>query len=88
MFVDAEGGTGWAKVSQRPVLYLSEGRKVTFTDGKDIPDLRSVHGFPLCRGKMGSDFRGKIERGITTEPQSSERIRLFFPWKIRMLLRR
>jgi hypothetical protein len=36
MFVDAEGTSGWAKVSQRPVLYLSEGRKVTFTDGKDI----------------------------------------------------
>ena len=36
MFVDAEGGTGWARVSQRPVLYLSEGRKVTFTDGRDI----------------------------------------------------
>ena len=36
MFVDGEGGTGWAKISQRPVLYLSEGRKVTFTDGRDI----------------------------------------------------
>lgn len=36
MFVNADGGTGWSKISQRPVLYLSEGRKVTFSDGKEI----------------------------------------------------
>ncbi len=36
MFVSAEGGTGWSKISQRPVLYLSEGREVTFSDGKEI----------------------------------------------------
>lgn len=36
MFVDADGGTGWSKISQRPVLYLSEGRKVVFSDGKEI----------------------------------------------------
>ena len=36
MFVNADGGSGWAKVSQRPVLYLSEGRKFTFNDGREI----------------------------------------------------
>jgi hypothetical protein len=36
MFVDADGGSGWSKVSQRPVLYLSEGRKFTFNDGREI----------------------------------------------------
>jgi type II secretory pathway component GspD/PulD (secretin) len=36
MFADLEGNTGWTRISQRPVLYLSEGRKVTFTDGRDI----------------------------------------------------
>ena len=36
MFLDADGSTGWARVSQRPVLLLSEGREVTFTDGRDI----------------------------------------------------
>lgn len=36
MFVNAEGGTGWSKISQRPVLYLSEGREVVFSDGKEI----------------------------------------------------
>jgi hypothetical protein len=36
MFVNAEAGTGWSKISQRPVLYLSEGRKVVFSDGKEI----------------------------------------------------
>jgi len=36
MFVNAEGGTDWTRISQRPVLYLSEGRPVTFTDGRDI----------------------------------------------------
>ena len=36
MFVNADGGTGFATVSQRPVLYLSEGQPVTFTDGKEI----------------------------------------------------
>jgi hypothetical protein len=36
MFLDMDGSTGWAKISQRPVLYLSEGRKFTFTDGKEI----------------------------------------------------
>ncbi|MGL6193903.1 MAG: hypothetical protein ACRC2T_03675, partial [Thermoguttaceae bacterium] len=36
MFLDADGGTGWAKISQRPVLYLSEGRKVVFSDGREI----------------------------------------------------
>lgn len=36
MFVNAEGSTGFAKISQRPVLYLSEGRKVVFSDGKEL----------------------------------------------------
>lgn len=36
MFVNADGGTGWSKISQRPVLYLSEGRTATFSDGKEI----------------------------------------------------
>ena len=36
MFVNGEGGTDWTRISQRPVLYLSEGRPVTFTDGRDI----------------------------------------------------
>jgi len=36
MFIDAEGTTDWARIAQRPVLYLSEGRPVTFTDGRDI----------------------------------------------------
>ena len=36
MFIDAEGATDWARIAQRPVLYLSEGRPVTFTDGRDI----------------------------------------------------
>ena len=36
MFLDGDGGTGFAQVSQRPVLYLSEGRKVTFSDGKEL----------------------------------------------------
>ncbi len=36
MFVSADGSTGWSKISQRPVLYLSEGREVVFSDGKEI----------------------------------------------------
>lgn len=36
MFVDADGSSGWAQIDQRPVLYLSEGRKVTFEDGDEI----------------------------------------------------
>lgn len=36
LFVNADGGTGWSKISQRPVLYLSEGREVTFSDGKEL----------------------------------------------------
>jgi hypothetical protein len=42
MFVDANGSTGWAKVSQRPVLYLSEGREFTFNDGKEITQEQKV----------------------------------------------
>ncbi len=36
MFVDADGKSGWAQIDQRPVLYLSEGRKVVFEDGDEI----------------------------------------------------
>jgi hypothetical protein len=42
MFVDGEGSTGWSEISQRPVLYLSEGRKVTFSDGKEITRERKT----------------------------------------------
>jgi len=44
MFVDAEGAADWARIAQRPVLYLSEGRPVTFTDGRDlVREERSVN---------------------------------------------
>lgn len=36
MFVNADGKTGFATISQRPVLYLSEGQPVVFSDGKEI----------------------------------------------------
>jgi hypothetical protein len=42
MFVEGEGTTGWSELSQRPVLYLSEGRKVTFSDGKEITRERKT----------------------------------------------
>ena len=42
MFVDGDAATGWSEISQRPVLYLSEGRKVTFSDGKEITRERKT----------------------------------------------
>jgi hypothetical protein len=42
MFVDGEGSIGFSEISQRPVLYLSEGRKVTFSDGKEITRERKT----------------------------------------------
>jgi hypothetical protein len=36
MFVNAESSLGKSKVDQRPVLYLTEGRKTLFEDGSDI----------------------------------------------------
>ncbi len=36
MFVEGDAGTGWARISQRPVLYLSEGRTAELTDGNEI----------------------------------------------------
>jgi hypothetical protein len=36
MFLSADAQVGTSKVLQRPVLYLSEGRLVEFTDGKEI----------------------------------------------------
>jgi type II secretory pathway component GspD/PulD (secretin) len=36
MFLDASAGKGFASVEQRPVLYLSEGRKATFEVGSEI----------------------------------------------------
>jgi hypothetical protein len=42
MFVNADVSTGWSQISQRPVLYLSEGRKVMFSDGKEITRERKT----------------------------------------------
>ena len=42
MFVDGEGGIGKSKIVQRPVLYLSEGRPFTFSDGKEITRERKT----------------------------------------------
>jgi hypothetical protein len=42
MFVNGDAATGWSQISQRPVLYLSEGRKVTFSDGKEITRERKT----------------------------------------------
>jgi hypothetical protein len=42
MFVDGDAASGWAEISQRPVLYLSEGRKVSFSDGKEITRERKT----------------------------------------------
>jgi hypothetical protein len=42
MFVDGDAASGWSKISQRPVLYLSEGRKVVFSDGKEITRERKT----------------------------------------------
>jgi hypothetical protein len=42
MFVEGDAATGWSQISQRPVLYLSEGRKVTFSDGKEITRERKT----------------------------------------------
>jgi hypothetical protein len=42
MFINADASSGWSQISQRPVLYLSEGRKVTFTDGKEITRERKT----------------------------------------------
>jgi hypothetical protein len=36
MFLDASAGKGFTSVEQRPVLYLSEGRKATFEVGSEI----------------------------------------------------
>ncbi len=36
MFLDGDAGTGWAKIDQRPVLFVPEGRKVVIQDGKEI----------------------------------------------------
>jgi hypothetical protein len=42
MFLDVGGSVNWSQVSQRPVLYLSEGRRVTFTDGREITREKRV----------------------------------------------
>ncbi len=42
MFLDADAQSGVSKVMQRPVLYLSEGRSVTFSDGKEITRERKT----------------------------------------------
>ncbi len=42
MFLDADAETGVSQVLQRPVLYLSEGRSVTFSDGKEITRERKT----------------------------------------------
>ena len=36
MFLDASAGKGFASVEQRPVIYLSEGRKATFEVGSEL----------------------------------------------------
>ena len=36
MFLNGDGGLGHSRIVQRPVLYLSEGRPLTFSDGKEI----------------------------------------------------
>ncbi|MDR2406887.1 MAG: hypothetical protein LBE13_02070 [Bacteroidales bacterium] len=36
MFVDGDGSLSKSKVDQRPILYLTEGRKTLFEDGSDI----------------------------------------------------
>jgi hypothetical protein len=42
MFVDGEAGGGKTRIVQRPVLYLSEGRPFTFSDGKEITRERKT----------------------------------------------
>jgi hypothetical protein len=42
MFLEGDAATGWSQISQRPVLYLSEGRKVMFSDGKEITRERKT----------------------------------------------
>ncbi|MDR2406892.1 MAG: hypothetical protein LBE13_02095 [Bacteroidales bacterium] len=41
MFLSGDGSLGGARVVQQPVLYVSEGRKVVFTDGQEIIRERS-----------------------------------------------
>ena len=36
MFLNGEAGVGKSKIIQRPVVYLSEGRPFTFSDGKEL----------------------------------------------------
>ncbi|MDR2344682.1 MAG: hypothetical protein LBE18_01310 [Planctomycetaceae bacterium] len=36
MFVDADGSVGFSKIVYRPILFLSEGREVVFSDGREI----------------------------------------------------
>ncbi len=36
MFIDGDAGAGFTQIEQRPVLYLSEGRKATFEVGSEI----------------------------------------------------
>ena len=42
MFLDGDVGLGQSKIVQRPVLYLSEGRPFTFSDGKEITRERKT----------------------------------------------
>jgi hypothetical protein len=41
MFIDGDASIGVGKVIQRPILYLSEGRKASFSDGRQIVRERS-----------------------------------------------
>jgi hypothetical protein len=42
MFVNGEAGAGKSRIIQRPVLYLSEGRPFTFSDGREITRERKT----------------------------------------------
>jgi hypothetical protein len=41
MFVDGDASVGVGKIVHRPILYLSEGRRASLTDGKQIIRERS-----------------------------------------------
>lgn len=62
MFVSGDAATGWSQISQRPVLYLSEGRKVTFSDGKEITRERKTM---TEQGAMETAGYEKFSDGLT-----------------------
>ena len=68
MFVNADLGNGRVSIDQRPVLYLSEGRRVTFEDGSEIVRERravSQEGYASTSGYEKFSDGLKLEASVS-----------------------